>query len=155
MALHFNFSKVHDHQRVTTNPADPEEWHPVADALVWLSMICGFNRIDEKNYDRVALRIAAYQVVAGAYLGRIVLGKRSPVYITPQDVKRFIGMTTNATVMTDAQWLKHLGKLAMDAAGRTDHWTGKADFPSALSVLGEFTGVKVDMHEAPAQPVGG
>lgn len=150
MALHFNFTKVCDHQRVTTNPHVDDEWHPVADALVWLSMICGFNRIDEKNVGKVALRIAAYQVVAGSYLSRTKDGKREPIYITSQDVRRFIGMTTNASPMTDAQWLKKLGEIAMDSAGRADHWTGKADFPSALSILGEYDPSK----EAPAQPVG-
>lgn len=148
MGLHFNFSKVVDHQRVTTNPTNPDEWHPVADALVWLSMICGFNRIDDKNHAKVALRIAAYQVVTGAYLGRIVMGKRSPIYITPQDVKRFIGMTTNASTMTDAQWMKRLGQIAIDTAGYSAHWTGRDDYPSALSVLGEHDPSK----EAPAQP---
>lgn len=150
MSLNFNFTKVRDHQRVTTNPMAPDEWHPVADALIWLSMICGFREITEKNRAKVALRIAAYQVVCGPYLRRNV-GDDKPwqeIFITAADVRRFTGMATNASVMTDAQWAKHLAKLAMDEAGRAKHWTGLGDYPSALSILGEYDPAK----EAPTEP---
>lgn len=107
MSLNFSFANVRDHEAVTTNPSDPERWHPVADALVWLSLICGYSSITEKNCDKVASRIMAYQQGVGAYLRFGVNGTKG-VYITKADVQRFVGMTTNATAMTDAQWAKHL-----------------------------------------------
>lgn len=138
MALHFGFSKVVDYQRVTTDPTNPERWHPVADALVWLSVSCGFNRIDENNVDKVTKRIVAFQVVCGNYLRRNVGEDKpwQPIYITPADVRRFIGMWTNASTMTDAQFTKKLGELAMDQAGYERH----LKHPSALSILGEYQG---------------
>ena len=135
MALHFNFSKVRDHESVTTHPTDPESWHPVADALVWLSMICGYNRIDAKNHATVAKRILAYQRVSGPYLGIIEDGKRKDIVITARDVERFIGMTTNASTLTDAQFERSLGKMAMEH-GR---WLDRQSTPTALSVIGEHT----------------
>lgn len=110
MALHFNFKDVLNYEEVTTDPNDSERWHPVADALIWLSMICGYSSITSKNVDAVTARIMAYQAVTGSYLRY----KGESVYIMPEDVYRFIGMRTNATPKTDAQWLKHLGKLAQD-----------------------------------------
>lgn len=151
MALHFGFSKVSDYQRVTTNPLKPDEWHPVADALVWLSMICGFNRIDEKNVDKIAARIVQYQLATGeAYLRRSNGDDQpwQPVYITPADVRRFIGMWTNATPMSEAQWSRHVTKILVDTA---KHCRAATKEPSALSVIGEYDPSK----EAPAQPVGG
>lgn len=118
MALNFSFKNVADYEAVTTHPQDDESWHPVADALVWLSLICGFNNITQRNHAKIARRIAVYQQLTGSYLSRTVNNHRTPIYITPRDVERFIGMHTNASPLTDAQWLKKLGQIAMDA--RTD-----------------------------------
>jgi len=132
MSLNFNFSKVHDYEAVTTDPKDDTKWHPVADALVWLSMICGYNQITEKNCEMIAKRIAAYQQVCGSYLQRYEgEGKTTRIYITEADVKRFIGMHTNASTMTDAQWLKRLGELAMN-----NSWEVTKQERSALDIVG-------------------
>lgn len=135
MALSFNFSAVHNHERVTTDPTDPNKWHPVADALVWLSMICGFDEITEKNCDKVADRVLGFQKATSPYLCRLVNGKRVDVLVTPDDVRRFVGMTTNAPTMTDSQWLKRLGMIAMDEGGHLYRY----DTPTALSIFGECT----------------
>ena len=132
MALHFNFSKVRDYQSVTTDPKDDTKWHPVADALVWLSMICGFNQITAKNYEKVYHRIAAYQQVRGSYLRRYnEANELVDVYITYADVQRFIGMDTNASTMTDAQWIKRLGEIAMEGP-----WDLTNQDKSALAIVG-------------------
>ena len=131
MSLNFNFSKVADYQTVTADPFDPDKWHPVADALVWLSIICGYNSITLKNVDKVITRIMAYQAVAGAYLSH----KGAPVYLTAADIRRFVGMTTNASTMTDAQWQRHLGKLATDYGHRLHRKLETDQTPSALSYI--------------------
>lgn len=136
MALHFNFSNVADYQTVTADPSDPEKWHPVADALVWLSMICGYNSITLKNVDKVITRIMAYQAVAGAYLRH----KGAPIYLTAEDVRRFVGMTTNASTMTDAQWQRHLGKLATDYGHRLHRKLETDQTPSALTNVNAIAG---------------
>jgi len=115
MSLNFSFANVHDREAVMTSPADPERWHPVADALVWLSMICGYNTITEKNWESVADRIMAYQQGVGAYLQFGANGAKK-VFITRADVQRFIGMYTNANTMTGPQWEKHLAKCVIKAS---------------------------------------
>lgn len=129
MALNFNFSKVTNHEEVTTDPANPENWHPVADALVWLSMICGYDEITLKNVDKVIARVMAYQAVTGGYLR----SKGTDIHITPADVRRFVGMRTNASTMTDAQWLKRLGAIAQDQGHYLERKLESAQTPSALS----------------------
>lgn len=138
MELHFDFSKVRDFQAVTTNPRDPDEWHPVADALVWLSMICGYNAITKKNHAKIASRILSYQKATQPYLGIIKEGKRVDIVITARDVERFIGMTTNATLMTDAQWEWCVGKITIDNA----QWLDTEATPTALSIIGEHQPTK-------------
>lgn len=128
MALHFDFSKVVDYEAVTTDPANPENWHPVADALVWLSMLCGYSEITEKNLRKVTARIMAYQAAAGAYLSF----KGTPVYITPTDIQRFVGLRTNAPTMTDKQWQTRLGGIAVDRGGHLTINLERAGCVSAL-----------------------
>jgi hypothetical protein len=36
------------------------------------------------------------------------------IYITAVDIRRFVGMATNASPMTESQWERHLGTIAVD-----------------------------------------
>lgn len=130
MSLNFNFGDVKDHERVTTDPTDPKNWHPVAEAIAFYSMICGYNAITEKNYTKVAARLLSYQHVTKPLFHKD--GQR--FLLTTEDVKRFIGTRTNATPMTDAQFAKRLGEIAIDEASRLE----LAKPPSALSIIGEY-----------------
>ena len=122
MPVNFDFSRVHNHEAVTVHPNDPTRWHPVADALVWLSLICGYDSITEKNVEKVIERIMQYQSVKGAILrgGRDEGASNSPkeIYIMPTDVKRFIGMETNASPFTDAQWRRKVADMVYEDAAR-------------------------------------
>lgn len=129
MSLNFDFSKVFDCEAVTTDPADPQSWHPVADALVWLSLQCGFSEISHKNVDKVIDRIMAYQVVLGAYLHPDDGGE---IYIMPVDIRRFVGMRTNATRLTDAQWHRRLGRITDDVGTRLARRLEREQRPGAL-----------------------
>ena len=128
MSLNFNFTKVANHEEVTIDPTDPTKWHPVADALVWLSLHCGYAEITLKNVDKVIARIMAYQAVGGGYLSH----KGARIYITPADIRRFVGMRTNVTPLTDAQWVRRLGAIASDQGALLRHKLEKAQTPSAL-----------------------
>lgn len=134
MALSFDFSKVDDYKAVTIDPANEENWHPVADALVWLSMLCGYGEITEKNVHKVTARIMAYQAVAGAYLRY----KGEPVYVTPEDIRRFIGLRTNASTMTDKQWQTRLGGIAVDAGGYLRNKLTREECAPALVKVAQF-----------------
>lgn len=128
MSLNFNFTKVANHEEVTIDPNNPENWHPVADALVWLSLHCGYAEITLKNVDKVIARIMAYQAVAGAFLRH----KGAPLYLMPTDIRRFVGMRTNVTPLTDTQWVRRLGAIASDQGALLRHKLEKAQTPSAL-----------------------
>ena len=129
MGLNFSFTKVANYEAVTSDPTDAERWHPVADALVWLSLICGYQEITARTVDKVIARILTYQAVTGAYLSF----KGAPVYITAEDVRRFIGLQTNASAMTDAQWAKHIARIATDQGKCLKGKLEDKQTPSALS----------------------
>jgi hypothetical protein len=131
MSLNFNFSKVANHEEVTIDPNNPENWHPVADALVWLSLHCGYAEITLKNVDKVIARIMAYQAVAGAFLRH----DGAPLYIMPADIRRFVGMRTNVTPLTEAQWLRRLGAIAHDGGASLRRKLENGQYTPALQVV--------------------
>ena len=109
MALHWDVSRVKDYKHVTTKPwtrgTENEEWHNVTNAIVMLSMVCGYREVSEKNYKTVAKRIASYQFVCGAYMGS---QDWPQIYVTEEDVRMHIGLCMNVTPISDAAWQKKL-----------------------------------------------
>ena len=112
MPLTWSTANVANRQEVDTDPHDEKSWHPVCFGIVMLSMNCGYNAITEKNWEEVAQRIAVWQHIFGAYLGT----RDDEVYITVQDVRRYIGLTTNASTMTKTQFNKRVAQWMMEEA---------------------------------------
>lgn len=122
MALTFHVGNIANHEHVTTRPStrdkEDQEWHPVTDALVWSSIVCGYNHITEANYKEVAARLAQYQAVIGGILGYQIMPK---VNITEEDVRMHIGLTTNASTLTKAQWRKKIVDMVEREAETIQH----------------------------------
>lgn len=107
MSLDFSYKGIDP--VLVEHPGDSEEYHPVLNALVWMSMSCGYSKITKDNAAQVYLRIRAWQLLQGA----LVHKKResnsiSAVYITLRDVEAYIGLTTNASTLTDPQFSKRM-----------------------------------------------
>jgi hypothetical protein len=114
MSLDFSFKNIDP--VLVEHPGDSEEYHPVLHALVWMSMSCGYSRITKDNAAKVYERVRAFQLMQGA----LVHKKRetnsiSAVYITKRDVEAYIGLTTNATALTDPQFAKRMLAWVMNA----------------------------------------
>jgi len=125
MSLNFNYKSIDD--ALVNHPGNAEEHHPVFEALVWMSMVCGYNKITKDNAAKIYERIKASQAMHGA----LVRKKResnttSAVYITQRDVEAYIGLTTNASTLTDAAFAK-----------RVLEWMKDFKLPRNEGVLGE------------------
>lgn len=123
MSLNFNYKKVAEWEAASTHPCSPHEWHPIGNALVWMSMVCGYGEITEKNATKVAQRLMEYQAIEGPLLEYTVpdaAGGRTSrrLYIAEPEVQRYVGLTTNASTMTDREWNKKL--LAIVSAAVAD-----------------------------------
>lgn len=92
MALHWNTSAC---QGLTE-----DDW-PVTECMIWLCMICGVGVIDEKSAPIFFDRIHAWESATGPI-------NTNGVRITAEDVRRRIGMRTNASTMSDAAFKKKL-----------------------------------------------
>lgn len=118
MALTWNVTKILGHETVTTlrdTDGDPiivdgsEQWHPVTQTLVFALMGIGVREITEQNVDEVWRRIALAQA-----LGQVIT--RDP--ITPADVVRHIGLSTNVSTFTATEFNRRMKAKAKEATDR-------------------------------------
>jgi len=112
MALTWDVTKVKDYAINFPDGGTPEnpEWNFITNAIVWLSLICGFRTIDEGNYVEVFARIKAYEDAFGAYCHNTEGPQPIPRPITLDDIKKHIGFTSNASVKTLRAFKAYLGE---------------------------------------------
>lgn len=91
-------------------PDDKHRYNPVTEVLIFAALPCGFNEITEKNWRQVARRIDLYERTFGTFL---TSPNGRPVFIDEDHVKRHIGMRTNASTLTEAQFKKKMGENAI------------------------------------------
>ena len=93
MPLYWNTKDV----KIDTN--DDAIW-PVTNALIWGTMSIGMNSISEVDWKEFYTRCHIIEAIHGNWL--VKDGK--PRLITPQDVYDHIGLSTNASNMTNAKF---------------------------------------------------
>lgn len=110
MALNWNITAVKNTKSIQTKA----EW-PVTDMLIWATMFVGFHTITEKNWREFYARLHFVEVVSGCLL----TANGKPYYIKPEEVKRRIGLSTNAADFGRAEFLRRYGHKELDriAAG--------------------------------------
>ena len=106
MALTWDVRDIVNHHDVTTEPKirddDSDRWHSVTEALVWYSMICGFNKITADNIDEVFERICMWEVAHGPMLAN----DEGDIRLSRVDLKRHVGLHTNASTLKKAEFEK-------------------------------------------------
>lgn len=121
MALNFDYKNVADWEAASTHPCYPDVWNPIGNALVWMSLTCGYNTITEKNATQIAQRLMEYQMVKGPLLDYTTrsdgAGVTRKLYIDEPEVRRYIGLRTNASSLTDREWNKKLLDIISTAVG--------------------------------------
>jgi hypothetical protein len=104
MSLNWDATKVRDFDKLTDNERNTRE------SLIWATMAIGMGEITEENAQEFYSRLSLLEKVSGA--SRWFYdddGEHVSVYFTPEDVKRFIGLTTNVfPKWTQAKFAKHI-----------------------------------------------
>jgi len=109
MALNFDVSNITDYQNITTSPFDENKWHPITEYLVFGLMGIGINEIKVGNVDEVFRRVAIHQKLYGPALE--YYQPPTSIYLTRQDIKNHIGLRTNVSNMTSAEFNKKTFKI--------------------------------------------
>lgn len=99
MSLNFDYTQVEGFDQMDENE------RVTGDSLVWATMAVGINHISKENAQEFFTRVSAVEMLSGAYR---ISGDTGPLPFTPEDVLRFVGLRTNASVLTKAKFLNRL-----------------------------------------------
>lgn len=114
MALHWNIGDIENWEEVcqyVDNPEAPEDEQvtklkPFTNALIWATMGIGMREITEKNYKEFYSRLRYSDALDGNKTLAWDFEKREQRDYTLEDVKRHIGLSTNASNLTRNQFIK-------------------------------------------------
>jgi hypothetical protein len=105
-----------------------EYLNPITDALIWATMVVG---CDGRKIDTFVKRIREYEIARGnlmhlprhEYLEKAIetnIIRRDSFnekgQLSPAELRRHEGMSTNASSLTDAAWKKQLAQIVCDEA---------------------------------------
>lgn len=102
MSLNFELSDIENY-RETGYDAEGV-LRPETKSLIFATMVVGIGRITEGNAAEFYARLHAFERLSGTYLTE----QGKDVYLTPEDVQRHIGLSTNVANETRAKWLKRV-----------------------------------------------
>jgi hypothetical protein len=105
MPLNWNIENCKDWETLKTD----EEW-PLTHALIWASMSIGIREITEENLPEYYARIHIWESLRGPYTSRRdpETGKFKGKPVSVEDLRKRIGLWTNASTMSRTKWLKNL-----------------------------------------------
>lgn len=130
MALNWNIGAIADVEKLHNTGAgsfpkgSPEdmagddEW-AITEKLIWMTMILGIPRITEKNVEKFTHRFFMYEKVCGTVLGKRDENKVLQPMVGSEQIRRRVGLSTNASSKTDAEFKKFMWeKLEEEARAR-------------------------------------
>lgn len=103
MSLNFDTTKC--------NPPIPTDENDTTlrEVLIFATMFLGISDLTEKNAAEFYARIHLNELAFGGMRNRSLEGGGfEPVLVTPAEVRRWIGLHTNASTLTRAQFLKKM-----------------------------------------------
>lgn len=139
MSLNWSVKNVKDNEALWVEGTDPwtnEPGHFInskTESLIWFSMIAGLrSEITEDSAADWYARIALYERLNGVYCRR--RGEDGTIVddpITPADIERNIGLTTNGWYGTKESWGQYVKRITQhderDAKRKYSEATAKAD----------------------------
>jgi hypothetical protein len=105
MALHTNISNCVNYEELNTDAN-----YPMTERIYFVTLVTDLGEITDTNYGEFYARVKVYEVITG------------DDYITLADIKRRIGLTTNVSNRTSAQFLKRMTEL-----GQSNHYNTTAN----------------------------
>ena len=116
MPLHWDRSKCKD----LPDKLDETD-NSIITTLTYGTMFTGIPEITEKNYQEFYARIHMLELITGAFQIEYQEDKEpKPLFLEPKDIKRFIGLSANASQLTRRQFVaqkitKELDKFKKEA----------------------------------------
>lgn len=105
MAFSYDLTHIENWQELlSSNSNEPGFVIPFTEVLIWATLLIGIPQITEKNVDEFAFRLRLYETIANSLIQHS--GISSPIPFS--QVKRHIGLATNANSLTRAQYIRNV-----------------------------------------------
>jgi len=113
MTLDWNIEKVKDYKELYIKEGDLFRLNAVTENICSATQWVGISHITERNYEDFYFRLLMWDSIRGATISTKIDGKWK--YTTPSlnDIKRHIGLWTNADSRTKIQQYQHLLKIVI------------------------------------------
>ena len=125
MPLNWNIGDCKDHDKLNycTNPSAPEDEReyrlmPLTEGLIWVTIAIGIAEITEKNYKDFYTRMRFAEALNGQMVHKWDFEAEDHVDYTVDDIKRHIGLGTNASTKTKAEFVKGQIRMWEDSNGK-------------------------------------
>lgn len=102
MSLNWNIGDCADGADVLWS----DEHKAMTEALIFATMSIGIGRWTEQNIEDVYARLKLIEALYGCLVYEMRDGKREDHHLTPEDVRRYIGLRTNVAPETRASFVK-------------------------------------------------
>ncbi len=107
--------------RITEDVTGPKDWE-ITKALIMATVGIGMPKISERNVEVFTTRLYAFQRIHGPLVQEFTNGELRAVQLTLAQVRRRIGLTTNAAVMNGSEFKLALAdEILTDARRLTVH----------------------------------
>ena len=116
MALTYDFTKVEDFDALR----EDDNERVINDMIVWATVFVDMGEITKDNYLEFAKRVHMWEKANGALSYR----DGESYYLTPEDVRKRIGLRTNVSKKTPAQYRTKIGKALEREA---EAWVARRD----------------------------
>lgn len=113
MSLNWNLQKCKDWQSLKTY----EEW-PITNLMIWSTMILSITEITEKNLPEWVWRMKFLKHIDYAIFSK---GDK-PYWPDEKDIRKRIGLHTNAGTKPRAAWLRDMVRILSEQVDRTIHF---------------------------------
>ena len=134
MALNWDGTNIKNFSSVSRN--DDGSFSEETELLIFYTMNLGMRSITESNVDKFILRFRMYEVLFGMSKWRNVDGERINA-ISDTLIRKHIGLRTNASSISDAQFNKNMLKQLVREAEATSENMNRREEEAACSELSE------------------
>ena len=125
MALNWNLGDIENFKSVCWN--DDESFNEETELLIFYTMNLGMGLITESNVNKFILRFRMYEVLFGMSKWRNVDGERINA-ISDTLIRKHIGLRTNASKISDAEFNKKMLKqLVREAEATSENMNRRED----------------------------
>jgi hypothetical protein len=140
MALTFDVSRMKNFEVLTTlvvteGDSTRQRWHYITEGLIFLTMGIGMNEITEENWKEFYNRVNMWERCNGPQLWRGHETNSPKNFITPLEVFMHIGLHTNASRKTEAQFTKDCFACIKDETARKTHGVEEQYMLSGLETM--------------------